>query len=47
MVVSHSQDFLNTVCNKIVWLHNKDLRYYSGNYSTFCAQVTTALSFRV
>lgn len=39
LVVSHSQDFLNTVCNKIVWLHNKALRYYSGNYSTFCAQV--------
>ena len=39
LVVSHSQDFLNTVCNKIVWLHNKDLRYYSGNYATFCTQV--------
>jgi ATP-binding cassette subfamily F protein 2 len=39
LVVSHSQDFLNTVCNKIVWLFNKDLRYYSGNYATFCAQV--------
>ena len=38
LVVSHSQDFLNTVCNKIVWLHNKQLRYYSGNYSTFVQQ---------
>ena len=39
LVVSHSQDFLNTVCNKIVWLHDKDLKYYGGNYATFCAQV--------
>ena len=39
LVVSHSQDFLNTVCNKIVWLHDRDLKYYSGNYATFCAQV--------
>ena len=38
-VVSHSQDFLNTVCNKIVWLHDRDLKYYGGNYATFCAQV--------
>jgi ATP-binding cassette subfamily F protein 2 len=28
LVVSHSQDFLNTVCNKIVWLHDFDLKYY-------------------
>tara|TARA_B110000977_G_scaffold7481_1_gene10285 strand:+ start:1158 stop:3128 length:1971 start_codon:yes stop_codon:yes gene_type:complete len=39
LVVSHSQDFLNTVCNKIVWLHDFDLKYYSGNYQTFCTQV--------
>jgi len=39
LVVSHSQDFLNTVCNKIVWLHDRDLKYYGGNYATFCAQV--------
>ena len=38
-MVSHSQDFLNTVCNKIVWLHDRDLKYYGGNYATFCAQV--------
>ena len=39
LVVSHSQDFLNMVCNKIVWLHDFDLKYYSGNYQTFCTQV--------
>ena len=39
LVVSHSQDFLNTVCNKIVWLHDRDLKYYGGNYATFCTQV--------
>ena len=39
LVVSHSQDFLNTVCNKIVWLHDRDLKYYGGNYATFVNQV--------
>mmetsp|Transcript_11929 Transcript_11929/g.33599 ORF Transcript_11929/g.33599 Transcript_11929/m.33599 type:complete len:595 (-) Transcript_11929:205-1989(-) len=39
LVVSHSQDFLNSVCNKIVWLNNKTLTYYSGNYATFCKLV--------
>jgi ATPase subunit of ABC transporter with duplicated ATPase domains len=36
LVVSHSQDFLNTVCNKIVWLHQKDLKYYSGGAVQVC-----------
>eukprot|EP01047_Picozoa_sp_COSAG01_P102542 COSAG01_NODE_32117_length_586_cov_0.870637_1_plen_79_part_01 len=39
MCVSHSQDFLNTVCNRIVWLSNKTLKHYNGNYSTFCQLV--------
>jgi len=39
LVVSHSQDFLNSVCNKIMWLNNKTLTYYSGNYATFCKLV--------
>ena len=24
---------------KIVWLHDRDLKYYGGNYATFCTQV--------
>merc|ERR1712096_282901 len=35
MIVSHSQDFLNGVCNRIIYFHNKKLTYYSGNYDAF------------
>jgi ABC-type Mn2+/Zn2+ transport system ATPase subunit len=34
-MVSHSQDFMNTVCTHIVHLKNKKLMYYSGNYDSF------------
>lgn len=33
--VSHSQDFMNTVCTHMVHLHKKKLNYYTGNYDTF------------
>jgi ATP-binding cassette subfamily F protein 2 len=39
LVVSHSQDFLNSVCNKIIWLNGKTLTSYTGNYATFCKLV--------
>jgi ATP-binding cassette subfamily F protein 2 len=29
------QDFLNGVCTNIIWLTNKKLTYYTGNYDTF------------
>lgn len=35
-VISHSQDFLNTVCTHTVWLNNNKLTYYGGNYDSFC-----------
>jgi ATP-binding cassette subfamily F protein 2 len=36
LIVSHSQDFLNSVCTNIVDLnHKKELVYYSGNYDSF------------
>ena len=35
LVVSHSQDFLNTVVNRIIWLTDCQLKHYTGNYSTF------------
>ena len=38
-VVSHSQDFLNSVCTHTVWLHKNHLKYYGGNYATFCKVV--------
>ena len=35
LCVSHSQDFMNTVCNKIMWLNGGRLKEYSGNYDMF------------
>jgi ATP-binding cassette subfamily F protein 2 len=36
LLVSHSQDFLNTVCTNIIDLdHKHTLKYYSGNYDSF------------
>merc|ERR1712240_516499 len=35
VLISHSQDFLNGVCNRIIHFHNKKLTYYSGNYDAF------------
>jgi ATP-binding cassette subfamily F protein 2 len=34
-LVSHSQDFLNSVCTHMVNLKNKQLVYYTGNYDMF------------
>ena len=48
VVVSHSEDFLNTVCNNIIWMKPNphmnqgfnmtgcQLAYYGGNYDSFC-----------
>ena len=35
IVVSHSQDFLNSVCTNIMHLWDGQLEYYGGNYDTF------------
>ena len=35
LIVSHDQDFLDSVCTDIVHLNNKKLDNYRGNYSTF------------
>ena len=32
LTVSHSQDFMNTVCNRIIWLIDKKLNFYTGNF---------------
>jgi ATP-binding cassette subfamily F protein 2 len=32
LLVSHSQDFLNGVCTNIVHMHQKQLRYYGGEF---------------
>ena len=36
LIISHSQDFMNSVCTNIIELdHKKKLQYYAGNYDTF------------
>jgi ATP-binding cassette subfamily F protein 2 len=36
LLVSHSQDFLNTVCTNIIDLdHKRLLKYYAGNYDAY------------
>jgi len=35
VIVSHSQDFLNSVCTNIIHWHLKKLTYYGGNYDTY------------
>ncbi len=35
LVVSHDQDFLNSICEEIMHLDEQKLHYYKGNYDTF------------
>lgn len=35
VVISHSQDFLNGVCNSIIHMDKKKLQYYGGNYDSY------------
>ncbi|GFY89268.1 general control non-repressible 4 [Actinidia rufa] len=35
VVVSHDRDFLNTVCNEIIHLHDLKLHVYRGNFNDF------------
>eukprot|EP00300_Choanocystis_sp_HF-7_P036932 c52891_g1_i1.p1 GENE.c52891_g1_i1~~c52891_g1_i1.p1 ORF type:complete len:619 (-),score=160.90 c52891_g1_i1:107-1909(-) len=37
VIVSHSQDFLNGVCTHTMQLSEQQLRYWGGNYDTYCA----------
>jgi len=36
VIISHSQDFLNGVCTNVIHMHQKKLKYYGGNYDTYC-----------
>ena len=38
LIVSHDQDFLNSVCQEIIHLDEKKLFYYKGNYDSFKEQ---------
>lgn len=44
LVVSHDQDFLNSVCQEILHLDQKVLNVYRGNYDTFKEQEATKRS---
>jgi len=35
LLVSHSQDFLNNVCTHMIYLHQRKLEYFDGNYDQF------------
>jgi len=35
VIISHSQDFLNGVCNRTIHMHQQKLINYGGNYDTF------------
>ena len=35
MVVSHDISFINAIATHVVYLVDKDLRVYSGNYDNF------------
>jgi ATP-binding cassette subfamily F protein 3 len=35
IVVSHDRKFLDNVCTDVMFLHNKKLTYYKGNFNTF------------
>ncbi|KAJ8336902.1 hypothetical protein SKAU_G00381220 [Synaphobranchus kaupii] len=35
VLISHSQDFLNGVCTNITHLHQRKLKYYTGNYDQY------------
>ena len=35
VVVSHSQDFLNGVCTRMMVMQNRKLRYWTGNYDMY------------
>jgi len=35
LIISHSQDFLNGVCNNVMHMDQRKLKVYGGNYDTF------------
>ncbi len=38
LVVSHDRDFLRTVTNKIIYLHDQQAEIFLGDYASFCKQ---------
>jgi len=44
LVVSHDQDFLNSVCTDIIHIYQQKLDYYKGNYDNFKHAFTDMVS---
>lgn len=38
LVVSHDRDFLDAICTRIAHIENREMRFYTGNYSQFEAR---------
>ena len=35
VIVSHAREFLNEVCDEIIYFFNQKLTYYKGNFDSF------------
>ena len=35
VIISHSQDFMNSVCDGMIYMHNQRLKYFKGDYDSF------------
>lgn len=44
LVISHDRDFLDEVCNRIAHIENRQMDFYTGNYSQFEAQRSEQLA---
>lgn len=47
LIVSHDQEFLNSVCEEIIHLEEKKLIFYKGNYDNFKEQVRMFVIFHI
>lgn len=43
VIISHSQDFMNGVCNRIIHFDKNELQYFTGNYDAFVKTRTELL----
>lgn len=46
LVVSHDQDFLNSVCTDVIHIYQNKLEYYKGNYDGFKKSFTDAVALK-
>ena len=36
VIISHNQDFINSICTNVIHIRNKQIEQYKGNYDDFC-----------